>query len=175
MKKLLGIAICLIVIFSVNALYAGMKVGVFDMQIVMVKSLNGSKIKDLLQQKKTYYEKQFEKKKNELKKMKNDLEKKSMLLSQEAKDNAEKDYQKKVRDLKLFASDSENELKQLYQEKTQWLIHDILSFVRNYAKKNNFTIVIEKQEGGVVFADKSIDITDKILKAYNETTLNKKK
>ena len=158
-----------------TTLFAEVKIGVFDMQVIMVKSLNGANIKKELENKKDYYTKQIRKKEKELKSMKKDLEKKSMLLSKDAREEAEKKYQKKLRDLKLYASDSENELKQLYQEKTQWLIHDILTFARDFAKKNNFTILIERQEGGVVYVAKKIDVTDELLKACNEYSLKKKK
>lgn len=175
MKRFLALIVGLgVFLFSVS-LFAEVKIAVFDMQVVMVKSINGSQIKKDLESKKQYYTKQIKKKESELKKMKKDLEKKSMLMSQEARDAAEKNYQKKLRDLKLYASDSENELKQMYQEKTQWLIHDILSFARDYAKKHNYTFLIERQEGGVVFASKKIDITEDLLKAYNEYSLKKKK
>ncbi len=175
MKKSVVLLSLLVTLLFVSNLFGASKIGIFDMQEVMVKSLAGENVKKTLQQKKEYYTQEIKKRENALKKLRKDLEKKSMMLSQEAKDNAEKDYQKKIRDLKLYAQDSENDLKNMYKEKTQMLVHNILKFARDYAKKNNFTLVIERQEGGVVFADKSIDITDKILKGFNESYLKNKK
>ncbi len=155
--------------------FAANKIGVFDMQVVMVKSTAGMDIKNELNKKKEYYTAEIKKREKALKQMRDEIEKKAMMLSQEARDEQEKAYQKKLRDLKLYANDSETDLKTMYRDKTQKLIHDILLVARNYAKKNNFSIVIEKQEGGVVFADKAIDITEQILKAFNEYYLKNKK
>ncbi len=175
MKKFFLMSLSLMLLLSVTTAYAAMKVGIFDMQEVMVKSLAGENVKKTLQQKKQYYTNEIKKRENALKSMRQNLEKKSMMLSQEAKDKAEKDYQKKLRDLKLYASDSENDLKNMYKEKTQMLIHNILMYARDFAKKNSITLLIEKQEGGIVFADQGIDVTDKILKGFNEEYLKKNK
>jgi outer membrane protein len=172
--KLVGYVLFFVLV-CVTLSFASNKIGVFDMQIVMVKSTAGMDIKNDLNKKKEYYTAEIKKRENALKQMRDDLQKKSMMLSQEAKDAKEKDYQKKLRDLKLYANDSEAELKTIYREKTQKLVHDILYVARDFAKKNNFSIVIEKQEGGVVYNDKSIDITDEILKAFNEYYLKNKK
>ncbi len=175
MKKFFLMSLSLMLLLSFTTAYAAMKVGIFDMQEVMVKSLAGENVKKTLQQKKQYYTNEIKKRENALKSMRQNLEKKSMMLSQEAKDKAEKDYQKKLRDLKLYASDSENDLKNMYKEKTQMLIHNILMYARDFAKKNSITLLIEKQEGGIVFADQGIDVTDKILKGFNEEYLKKNK
>ena len=173
-RKLILFVFLLMLVFS-STLFSANKIGVFDMQIVMVKSTAGMDIKNQLNKKKEYYTSEIKKRENALKQMRDDLEKKAMMLSQEAKDEKEKEYQKKLRDLKLYASDSENELKMMYKEKTQKLVHDILTVAREYGKKNNFSIIIEKQEGGVVYTDKALDITDNILKAFNEYYLKNKR
>ena len=161
-------------LFSVN-LFAEVKIGVFDLQKVMVKSQAGKDIKKFLEQKRDFYSKEIKKREQILKQMRQDLEKKAMMLSEQAKQEKEKEYQKKLRDLKLYASDSENELKNLYREKTQKLIHDILLVARDYGKKKNFTFIIEKQEGGIVYVSNTVDITDEILKEFDNLYKKNKK
>ncbi len=163
----------IIILFSAN-LFAEVKIGVFDLQKVMIKSQAGQDIKKLLEQKRDFYSKEIKKREQQLKQMRQDLEKKAMMMSEEAKQEKEKEYQKKLRDLKLYASDSENELKNIYKEKTQKLIHDILKIANDYGKKHNFTFIIEKQEGGIVYVSKSSDITDKILEEFNKSYKKKK-
>ena len=160
---------CLIFVFlfSINLYCQNYKIGVFDLQKVMVLSDAGKDIKTFLQQKKAYYQQQIKKRESELKKMKEDIEKKSMMLSETARQEKKQEYQSKVRELKLYIADSENELKSLYATKTQKLIHDILKVARDYAKKNNFSLLIERQEGGVVYFSKSIDVTNDILREFN--------
>ena len=175
MKKLFIILGVLLTFTFATNVFAELKIGTFDMQEVMVKSTAGIDVKNDLNKKKQYYTNEIKKREAALKSMRDDLEKKAMMLSPEAKDQKEKEYQKKLRDLKLYASDSENELKVSYREKTQKLVHDILQVAREYGKKNNFDLIIEIQEGGVVYTSKPLNITDEILKAFNEYYLKHKK
>ena len=168
MKGFLKFSFLVFLILFATNLFAEAKIGVFDLQKVMVNSDAGKDIKKLLEQKRNFYTQQIKKREQKLKKMREDLEKKSMMMSEEAKQQKEQEYQKKLRDLKLYASDSENELKAIYRDKTQKLIHDILQIAKDYGKKNNFLFIIERQEAGIVYVSKSVDITDKILKAFNK-------
>lgn len=168
MKSLLKFGFLVFLVLLTSNLFAEVKIGVFDLQKIMVNSDAGKDIKKLLEQKRNFYTQEIKKREQKLKKMREDIEKKAMMMSEEAKQEKEKEYQRKLRDLKLYASDSENELKNIYREKTQKLIHDILKIAKDYGKKNNFTIVIERQEAGIVYVSKSVDITDKILKEFNK-------
>ncbi len=167
MKKIL-LFVLVFILGSFTFLSAEVKIGVFDLQKIMIMSDAGKDIKSMLEKKKAYYQKIIKQKESQLKKMKEEIEKKAIMLSDTAKQEKEMEYQRKLRELKLYASDSENELKQLYATKTQKLIHDILKVARDYAKKNKFTILIERQEGGIVYFSKTIDVTNEILKEYND-------
>ena len=160
--------VLIITLIFISNLFGEVKIGVFDLQKVMINSQAGKDIKKLLEQKRNYYSKEIKKREQQLKKMRDELEKKAMMLSEEAKQEKEKEYQKKLRDLKLYASDSENELKNLYREKTQKLIQSILKVANDYGKKHNLTFIIEKQEGGLVYVSKKVDITDEILKEFDK-------
>ena len=168
MKNCLKFGLIIFTVLFATNLFAELKIGIFDMQKIMINSQEGKDIKKLLEQKRNFYSQEIKKREEKLKKMRQELEKKAMLMSPEAKKKIQTEYAMKLNDLKFYASNSENELKSLYQEKTQKLIQDILKIARDYGKKNNFTFIIEKQEGGIVYMSKAVDITDKILKKFNE-------
>ncbi len=170
MKKVILFFAFIFSFVFVSGVFAEVKVGVFDMQEVMVKSKEGNSIKAKLDKKKEFYTNEIKAKENELKAMKDDIEKKGMMLSAEAKEAQEKDYQKKIRDLKLYAQDSENDLKNIYREETQKLIHQIIETVKSYAAKGNYSVVFEKNESGAVYFDKANDITEAVLKNFNEAS-----
>ncbi len=174
MKKVWCLLILGLMCFFSTQLFAEVKIGVFDLQVVMIRSDAGQDIKKFLQQKKAYYTKEIKKREQALKKMREDIEKKSMMLSDTAKQEKEQEYQRKLRDLKLYAADSESELKDLYRQKTQKLIEEIVKVVKDYGKKHNFSLIVERQEGGVVYLSNTVDITQKILNEFNKYYHSKK-
>ena len=46
---------------------------------------------------------------------------------------------------------------------------------QEYGKENGFTYIFEKSESALIFADEATDITEKILKIYDQKHLEKKK
>ena len=70
-----------------------------------------------------------------------------------------------TRDLNNLRQDVEAEAKRKEMELTQMLFVDIMKVIRNYAKSERYSIILER--GTVVTAEEGFDITDKILKLYD--------
>ena len=76
MKGFLKFSFLVFLILFATNLFAEAKIGVFDLQKVMVNSDAGKDIKKLLEQKRNFYTQQIKKREQKLKKMREDLEKK---------------------------------------------------------------------------------------------------
>jgi outer membrane protein len=70
-----------------------------------------------------------------------------------------------MRELQYLREDAEGELKRKEMEITQKVIGEIMQVVRNYARSERFTIILDRM--AVITAEESIDITGKILKLYD--------
>ncbi len=44
---------------------------------------------------------------------------------------------------------------------------EVVDLVARIGKRDNYTLIVEKREGGVLWAPDSIDITDKVIQEYN--------
>ena len=72
---------------------------------------------------------------------------------------------KEVKELSRLKSDLEEELKKKDVELTQKLIGELRGIVTTFYKKENYTLILEKN--AVVASDDAIDITDKIIQLYD--------
>ena len=68
----------------------------------------------------------------------------------------------------LISLRSEEELVRTQDELLEQIVQDIEYIIREYAEKEKFTYVTERLEGGVVFSEERFDITDEIIRLYDQ-------
>ena len=73
-----------------------------------------------------------------------------------------------IRDLKRMKEDIDAELQKIDRDLTQQVIGEIVKVVKDIAAKDNYTIIFEKNDAGIVFLKEGTDITDKVIKAYDK-------
>ena len=114
-------------------------------------------------------------KQEELKKLKEILEKQSAMLTEETLKEKEKDYQAKLRDFKRLYEDSQNELKLQDNEAVKAILEELVIIAQEYGKEKGFTFIFEKSESALLFADEARDVTEAILKIYDQKYLQDNK
>ena len=114
-------------------------------------------------------------KQEELKKLKEILEKQNAMLTEETLKEKEKDYQAKLRDFKRLYEDSQNELKLQDNEAVKAILEELVIIAQEYGKEKGFTFIFEKSESALLFADEARDVTEAILKIYDQKYLQDNK
>ena len=104
----------------------------------------------------------------ELKKLNDEMEKQKMMLSAEAKAEKERDYQQKVKEFQRFAKDAQDELQQQDAQYTRSILEDLFKVVKDLGTKGGYTLILEKTESSVLYADDAINLTDEVIAAYNK-------
>lgn len=143
------------------------KIGYIDLQKALNLSSAGKAAKEQIKAKVESYDGEVQKRQEELTKLKEDLEKQAMLLSEEARSAKERDYQQKVKDYQRFTKDIQEELQQTDADLTRKILEQILKVVQEVGKKEGYTMILEKTESSLVYADDSIDMTDKVIQAFD--------
>ena len=105
---------------------------------------------------------------NELKKMKDALDKQSAVLTQTAKKEKETAYQKKLRDYQILVDDTNKELKAKDEEIATKLIPAIVKVVRTIAEREKYTLVIDVASMPVAYYAKENDFSKKVIDEYNK-------
>jgi len=109
----------------------------------------------------------IEKMKSNLDAMQADYQKQSVLLSDSAKKEKEDAINMAGMQFQQAYQQSEGEMQQAYQGAMESLIAKMKSITQGIATERAYTLVIEVNEGGVVYTAPSIDITDELIKRYN--------
>ena len=170
MKRIVtACALVLSVVFAASSFGAdGAKIGSVDIQKVLLTSDAGKEAKEQLAGKGNKYETEKNSREEELRKLKGELEKQSVVLSDEARKTKEQLFMQKRKDLDRFLKDAQEDLQAKNDELTSRLVEEIVKVIQDYGKKNGFSVVFVKNES-MVFVDEKVDLTDEILKAFNTT------
>ena len=144
------------------------KFGYVDMQKAITLTSDGKSAKDKLE--KEFKKKQAELKKMEedLKKMSKDLEKKSLVLSDDVKLKKQQDLQEEMLKYRELVGKSQLEIQKKERELTMPIVQKLKEVIESIAKKEGYTMILEKSEQSVLWAKDDADLTDQVVKAYEK-------
>jgi outer membrane protein len=168
MKKLVVLVLVGLGLIASPVMAQTQKIGYVDLQKALNLSAAGKEAKEKIKAKVQSYDAEVQQRQEELKKLKDDLEKQAMLLSEEARNAKERDYQQKVKDYQRFTKDIQETLQQTDADLTRKILENLLKVVQDLGKSGGFTIILEKTESSLVYADENIDITDEVIKAFDK-------
>jgi outer membrane protein len=151
-----------------------LKIGVLDLQRCIQQSEAGKKASKNLQEKSDRIKKDLTGKREDLKKMREEFVKKSNVLSADAKRDKEKELIRKEEDFRDLVREKEDEMHKDEYNAMQPLLSELFEITSKLAKDEGYTLVLEAKSGVVYFV-KPIEITDKVIKLFNENKKEKKK
>jgi outer membrane protein len=108
------------------------------------------------------------KEKQEIERLKGELDKKGALLRDEERNNLEREFQRRYVGYQRSVRDSQEELRQREGELTSQIVKDLQSVVVEVGKSEKFTLILERSQ--MLYSDQGIDITAKVLEIYNGRT-----
>ncbi len=171
MKKL-----CLICIIALGMTVYGvqiaaakdLKIGFVDFQKVLDESSVFKSLSGVMEKEVKAEEEVFTSKREELQKKGEELEKQKSILSQEKLSEREDQLRKEFRELQNYANDKQSELQRKNAEMMKKILADLSEIVREIGEGKGYTSILERSTGGVVYYDKSLDITEKVVKEYDK-------
>ncbi len=167
MKRFFGLAVAAAFLVAAPAFGADAKLGYVDLQKALNLSQAGKEAKEKIAGKVKEYEGTVDSRQKEIKKLKEELEKQAVLLSEDARAAKERDYQQKLKEFQRFTKDIQEELQQKDADFTRQILEKLFVVLKDLGKKEGFSMILEKTESSVLYADDSVDLTDKLIKAYD--------
>jgi len=159
--------IAFMLLFTASALAAGPKIGVVNMQKIITKSEPGQNAMTQLQEKFKGAKEKMDKQKQAIQTLREDLQKQSMVLSQEAKEDKEMDFKRKVRDFQDMYKGYQRKFKMEEQKLSEPVLKLIVDVITTYGKKQAYTTITDAQASGLIYADEKVDLTDTIIVEVN--------
>jgi outer membrane protein len=146
---------------------ADLKIAYVDIQKAVNESNAGKDAKKLITKDVDKFQGQIADKQKVLQTMKESLEKQAPMLNPDARATREKEYQNKLREFQRWGEDAQNEINQKRMEMERNISIGLQKVIQKVGADEGYTLILEKNESIVLFVSKALDITDRVLKAYD--------
>ena len=154
-------------LFATVAISAEIKLAMVDMQRALNDCNAGKKAKNDFRGEIQRLQNKLQRQQSEVQSLKDELDKKGMLMREDERRNLQDELTRKARDFERSYKDSKDELQQKDNEVTGAIVRDLAYVVRTLGEKDGYTMIVEK--GSLLWAAPSIDITDQVIRQYNAT------
>ena len=144
------------------------KVAFVDVQRVLARSAAGVAAREQLEREKAAMQKEMDGKRVELEKLREEIEKKGPLMTADARREKQDTFERKRRDAARLADDFQKELEKKEAGLLQKVLVDVQGVVDKVGKQRGYHLVVERQRAGVIFAAPEADLTDEVIRAYDQ-------
>jgi outer membrane protein len=151
------------------------RVGYVDVQRILARSSAGVAARERLEKEKAALQKEIDAKRTEIEKLRDELEKKGALLSTEASREKQENLERRVRDLRRLADDYQKELEKKEANLLQKVLQELSGIIDRIGKQKGYQMIFERRGAGVVYGSPEADLTDEIIKAYDQEASKGKK
>lgn len=105
----------------------------------------------------------------EITKLEADIKQKQLSLGQDKLEEMARQLSDKKIAIQRFAQDAEKELREQQEKSLQELERKIMPVIQEIGKEMGFALIFNKFESGLIYVSDAVDITDVVLKKFNET------
>lgn len=153
---------------SAFAFAADVKIGYVDMQKAIQETSAGKKAKKELESEFNKKKKELEKLEAEIKKKGEDFEKRSMAMNEDARVKKQGELRQEMGKYQEIAAKSQMEIQKRERELTEPIVKKLRGILDDIAKKDEFTVILEKSENSVMWAKKELDLTERLIKEHDK-------
>jgi outer membrane protein len=148
---------------------AATKVGVIDVQRLVLESQRGRVILDQLKNLREQKAAEGEIRQQEIQRLQGRLQDAGSTLSEEGLADLEKDLEEKIIEFRRFADDAERVLEKEQDDAFARIEREVMPIIDRVGREQGFTLLFNKYESGLVFAADEVDITGLILELYDQS------
>jgi outer membrane protein len=165
--RILAVAATIAALVHAVPARAEQKIGLVDLQRALNEVDEGKAAKARLKTEFDQKQKVLDDKQAEFQKLRTDFEKQASVLAETARREREEDLNRRMMDLQTTFAQLQRELSEREREVTRGIFDRMAQIVREIAEKEGFTMVLERNDAGVVYAPPSIDLTNELVRTYN--------
>ena len=157
-----------LLLMSVSAMAADAKVGYVDVQKAIQATAAGKKAKDQLDVEFKKRKEVLDKKKADIEKMGQDLEKKKSVLSEEVLGKKQMELQEEMMKFQKNVAENQLEIQKKEKDLVDPIIEKMKKVIEKVAEGKGFSLVIERNAQNVLFAQKDTDLTTDVVTAFEK-------
>ena len=160
----LGIAFITMGLVRADAAGGGTKVGYVDLQRTLNETKAGKSAKKKLERDKARKQKELDKKQQQLKKFAADFERQRGVLKPAAVAKRQRELEKKYVELQEMYMKLQQDLAKEEAKLVRAIFKKAQPAIQAIAREKGFSMILEKNEGAVLWAGKAYDITSEVNK-----------
>jgi outer membrane protein len=161
----------LLVAVTASLAVAEMKIGYINSEEIFSRYEGTKDAQDKFNKEVAKWEQDASDRQKEMKDMKEQLEKQSLLLSSDRKKELESQLQQKLIDYQEFLQTKfgqKGDAISKNEELTKPIVEKINVVIEKIAKEENYDYILDARSGGVVFAKKTYDLTERVITILNK-------
>jgi outer membrane protein len=162
--------------FAASAFAASQsKIGYFDLTEVIAKSEAGKALDKEMSSEVESVKKDVKKYEDEFDKKRSEFESKNLLWDEKVRKEKLRELAMMERQLAERRRAAELRLRQVQRKLTSPLLRDIQNIVEGIGKRGGYTIVFERAQAGIFYAPGAFDLTDRVIKEFNDSYEKKRR
>lgn len=158
---------CILGVSPVNAANEEVRIAVVDLERALADSKPGAEAQKKYEAEVKGAQKELDSLKAEYEKLNESFTKQAKSLNIKAGREKADELEKLKKDLQRKYEDSQAELRKLNTQIISDLLKELRGVVKEVGDEEGYTFIFEKGSQAVLYADKSADITDKVIKRFD--------
>ena len=142
------------------------KLGYIDLQRVILESKAGKTAKSAFEREFNQKAQLIDQGQKSLEREKEDFLKQSAVIDEEARLRKAEELQRREKDLNRTRDDYREELQRRDLDLSKQILSEVIEIINGIGTSEGYTLIVEKNEAGVLCC-KGVDITDRVIKAYD--------
>jgi outer membrane protein len=146
---------------------ADARIAIIDFQRILDDSKAGKAAQETINQEGRQMEAELKAKGEAIEQMKEQLQKDALVMNKETREEKEREFRIQVNDFRESQQEFAQRARQLQIRAMSKIRNEVDTLAKAFAEEKGFTLMIEKQEAGVIYAPARIDVTDEIIRRYD--------
>lgn len=155
-----------------------LKIGVIDLQYIVANSKIANSVQAKLQDKGGELQKTVQKERDKYDILKNEIDKKKTVWSQDILQGKLRELQKIEEYGKIVSSDATFEMQALKKKLMGPILDELGAIIKDYGKKEGFSVIMDNTgqgaRSGILYVDETLDVSKTILKQLDVQMAKKK-
>ncbi|MCK6569820.1 OmpH family outer membrane protein [Myxococcota bacterium] len=146
---------------------AEVKLAFVDMQRALLEVDEGKKAKSTLEKMKSDKQRQLDGEQEALKKAKADFDTQKAMMKEDIRRQREEELAEKLGRLQMLYATLQKELAGKEAELTKDIFKRMAKILEKMGREQKWTMIFEKTESSVLWAEQSLDLTNELIRRYN--------
>jgi outer membrane protein len=151
------------------------RIGYVDIRRVFVRSQAGVAAREQLEKDRAQMQREMDGRRQEIDKLREELDKKGTLLTADVRREKEDTLERKRRDATRLADDFQRDLVRKEQQILARVQQEVSGVIERLGKQRGFYMILEMRNAGVLYSTPDADVTDEVIRAYDQEAAKGKK